>query len=167
MTLATLLLGPADSQAAGRRLAGVEPASWGAGRAHRRGAGRTARRHARCRPFPWSRVLEALPAQPAYPADQRSRPVAVKPSPSGPSAASREAVGLTDGGQRSYAVACWELGGSSSAVTLGRGLRDLEHDLEVLDDRLRAGFCGGGGVRAPLAHCVLRSAHGVFGFPVG
>src|SRR4051794_28248288 len=41
MTVGILLLGPADSQAAGWRLAGVEPASWGAGRARGWGAGRT------------------------------------------------------------------------------------------------------------------------------
>src|SRR4051794_35454087 len=103
MTVGILPLGQADSQAAGRGLARVGPASWGAGHAHRRGAGRTAWQVAACGPFAWSRMLEAVPAQPAYPADQRSRPGAVKPSPSGPSAASREAVGLTDAGRRSYA----------------------------------------------------------------
>jgi hypothetical protein len=53
----------------------------------------------------------------------------------------------------------------SSAVTVGRAL-DLDHYLEVLDDRLGAGFRGGRGVGASLANCVLGSAHGVFGFPI-
>src|SRR3954471_798244 len=125
MTLATLLLGPADSQAAGRRLAGVEPAAWGAGRARMWGAGRTARRAAGCGVCAWSGVLEALPAQPAYPGDQRSRPVAVKPSPSGPSAASREAVGLTDAVRWSYAVAWWVRGAGLITGGLGRAGRSL------------------------------------------
>src|SRR5205823_5107020 len=144
-TLATLLLRPADSQAAGRRPAGVHPAARGAGHAHPWSAGHTARRVAAGGPFAWSRLLEALPAQPAYPADQRSRTAAVKPSPSGPSAASRAAVGLTGAVRRSYAVARWVRRSGLITAALERARRSLrraEIGLHVGDaGALLGGLC--------------------------
>jgi hypothetical protein len=51
---------------------------------------------------------EALPARPAYPAQERSGPAPSRTSPTGPSAASCEAVALTASGPRSYCRCRWK-----------------------------------------------------------
>src|SRR3954447_22601219 len=129
MTLATLPLRPAATEAAGRRLAGADPASGSGVPADRAGAGPTllgaraggvsvvvsgCSRH-----FRRSRLTWLISG---------AGPWLSSSSPSGPAGGRREAVRLTDAGRRSYGVAWWVRGVGVGAMTAGRGRR--------LEDRL-------------------------------